>query len=124
MKLHGCAEIVKRGADIQDLSAMLLELVESSTRDIEGAFQIDVYHRTKAVGRKLLGLTEKIAGRAVHHNINFAEVLDGGCDGILNFSRVTDVGSDREGFSAAFIYRCSRWFEMIHLPAHQRHRAT
>src|SRR3989442_12581941 len=82
VKLHRRAEVMQRGADIQDLTLVLFQLFERSAANIERALQIDIDHRAKTVGGKFLSRAEKVSGGAVDDDVHFSESFDGGRDSL------------------------------------------
>src|SRR6185369_4988036 len=76
VKLHRRAEIVKCRADIQDLTAMLFQLVERRATHVERTFQVDVDNGAEAVRRQLFSVAQKVAGRAVDDEVDLSQLLD------------------------------------------------
>src|SRR5258708_8720319 len=107
MELHGRAQIMQRSADVQNLSAIFFQFRECRPADVERPFQIDIDHGAKAIWRKLLRRAKKITGGPVDYDVDSAEACDGGRQCGLDFSGISDVTSDRHGFSAtlSFILR-------------------
>src|SRR5436190_14653990 len=124
MKLHGCAKVMQGGTDVQDLTAMFLQLVESGAANIERSFQIDIDHRPKTVGRKLFRLTQKISGGTIHYNIDLPKLFDGGRDRIFNLLWFAHVSGHSERLATSLVDGCSSGYEMVHLAANQRHRGA
>src|SRR5205814_1252738 len=106
VKLHRRAEVMQRGADIQNLPAMLFKLSERRAAYIERAFQIDIHDRSESIRRKFLRGAKKISGGAVDYDIDFAEAFDGGGDGFLKFFGIAHVGGDGKGFASADVAYC------------------
>ena len=86
VKLHRRAEIMERGADVQNLAAMLFQLCKRRATDVERAFQVDVNHGAKAVWRQLFRRAEKVSRGAVNDDIDLAKLFDRLCNGLLDAS--------------------------------------
>src|SRR5687767_5895685 len=71
---------MKRGADIQDLSAVLLQLREGRATHVERSFKINVDDGSESIWRKLFRRTQEVSCRAVNHNIKLAEAINRGCN--------------------------------------------
>src|SRR6185295_17994299 len=80
VNLHRCTEIMKRGADVQYLAAMLFELRKGRTTNVESSLRIDVEDCAKTIGRQLLRRAKKVSGGAVHDDVDLAELFDRLCD--------------------------------------------
>src|SRR5262245_59873640 len=70
VKLHWRAEIVKRGADVENLTAMFLQLCQCRATDVERSLQIDIDHRAESVWREFFGFAKKISRGPVDDNID------------------------------------------------------
>src|SRR5688500_2410529 len=75
VKLHRRAEIMKRRADVQYLTAMFFELCKRSAANIERSLQIDVDNSAETIRRQLFGFTQKVTGRAIDDNVDLSELL-------------------------------------------------
>src|ERR1044072_4744168 len=120
MKLHRRAEVVERRADVENLSAVLLQLFERRAADVEGALKVNVDDGAEAVGRKLLGLAEEVAGRAVDGDVYPAEALKRRRHGALDRRVVAHVRRDGQSLPARLVNLRRRGFEMFELAADER----
>src|SRR4029079_5972701 len=80
VNLHRRTEIMKRGADVEYLAAMLFELREGRTTNVESSFRIDVENCAKTIWRQLFRRAEKVSGGPVHDDVDLAELFDCFCD--------------------------------------------
>src|SRR5689334_19570976 len=100
---------MQRRTDVQDLSAILLELCKGRATNIERALQIDINHSSKSVRRQLLRGTKKVSRSAVHDDIDLAELLDSLRHCFFNVFRLAHVSSDGDRVAAIIVDRlCSR----------------
>src|ERR1044072_1388169 len=115
VNLHRRAEIMKCRADVQYLPAMLFELRESRTTNVESSFRIDIENRAKTIWRQLFRRAEKVTGGAVHDDVDLAEVFDRLCDCFFNVFGLPHIGNNRKRFATICIDSiCSR-LQVLHL---------
>src|SRR5688572_6518722 len=124
MELHRRAEVMQRRADVQNLSAMLLELCKRRTTDVERSLQVDIDDRAKAVRRQLFSLTKKVSRRAINNDIDFAKLFDRLCHSAFDLSRLTHIRNCGDRFAARCIDRISRRLKVLEISAHQRNTRT
>jgi hypothetical protein len=115
---------MKRGADVQYLAAMLLELREGRTTNVESSFCIDVENCAKTIWRQLFRRAEKVTGRAVHNDINLAEVFDRLCDCLFDCFGLAYIGNDCERFAAVCVDGVSSRLQMLDLATRERNTRT
>ena len=65
---------MKRGADVEYLPLICFQLREGCAANVECAFEIDIDDRAKTVRRELFSGAQKVTGRAIHDDVDFAEV--------------------------------------------------
>src|SRR6266446_3727479 len=120
MQLHRCAEVMKRGADVENLTLVLLEFGKSRPAHIKSALEINIHDGPKTVWRELLRSAKKVAGGPVDNYINLAKLRYGRCNRAIDFFRVAHICGYGKRFSAIAVDRFRRRFQMFHLAANQR----
>src|SRR5687767_2036365 len=120
VELHGRAEVVERRADVEYLAAPFFQLLEGGAADVEGALEVYVNDRPEAVGRKLLGRAEEVAGRAVDRDVKTAEALDRRGDGALDRGEVAHVGGHGQRLAARLVDARGGGLEVFELAADER----
>src|SRR2546423_1598588 len=111
---------MKRRADVQDLSAMLLELRKCRATNVERAFKINIDDSAESVGRHFLRSTEKVTGCTVHNDIDLAKLFDSLCDGFFDLSRQPPVGCNSDCPPAILVDGVGGRLQMLHLAADER----
>src|SRR4029078_11180620 len=91
------------GADVQYLAAMLFQLREGRTTNVESSFRIDVENCAKTIWRQLFRRAEKVTSRTVHDDIDLAEVFDRLCDCFFNVFGLAHIGNYCERFAAVCV---------------------
>src|SRR3712207_6552076 len=91
MKLVRRAEVMQRRADVENLAAILLQLLERRAADVKGALEVDVDDRAEAVRRKLRRGAQEVPGRAVDDDVYAPELLNRRGDGALYLREVAHV---------------------------------
>src|SRR6266496_4317679 len=120
MKLHRCSEVMKGGADVENLTLVLLEFGKSRPANIKSALEINIHDGPESVWRKLLWRAKKVAGSPVDNYVDLAELRYRRRNGALDFFRAAHVCGYRKSFSAIAIDCIRRRFQMFHLAANQR----
>ena len=99
VKLHRRAQVMQRGADVQNLAAVLFQFTERCPANIERPFQIDIHDGAETVRRKFFRRAEKISGGSVDDDVDFAKSFDSGRNGSLDLFGLANVGRDNKRFT-------------------------
>ena len=108
------AEVGECRADVDDRSAARLEMRKRRARHMERAFEIDVDDGPESVRRQILGEADEVAGGAVDHDVETAEIRDGLIDrrryraGIAHVGGSASARTPAAAISSAAGSRCSR----------------
>src|ERR1051325_2958186 len=103
---------------------MLFQLGKSRATDVERALQIDVDHSAKTIWRQLLRGTKKVPGCTVHNDVDLAELLDSLRNRFLDVFRLSNISRNRNRVPAILVDRLRSGYEVVHLPADERHGRT
>ena len=120
MRLAHRAQILQRGADVQHRSAVRLQVRQRRTGHVKGAFQVDVHHGREPVRREVFGAADEIAGGAVHHDIEPAQLGNRRRDHALDCRRIANVGRSRDRAPAGRAQLRNRRLEMFQAAARDR----
>ena len=88
--------IVKRGADVQDLAAVVFEpRIVSCARHVPRPLGIDVDHRSEPIRAQLGGSAKEIPGSVIDHEVERSQLGDNAIDGRADDIGLANVGDNR-----------------------------